>query len=206
MDAVVAWMLALPVFAERIPRRKHGRKLRVDVGHRVERGDASGHASPSEFKIRVAAGPCLDDAKTQLQASVLEVILHELCHIAAPARAHHNETFRRILQRAAREAWAIDVPIDLDRGDNDNRAYAMGHRITNELKKLIESGTVELFKARSKQAPSRTELAATLVRKRAEHATKMLARAERRLKLAKTLHKRWAEKLCYYERRAAKAS
>lgn len=199
-------MLALPVLAERIPKRKRGRKLRVDVGHRTEGDRANGHASPSEFKIRVAAGPCTDETKTQRQASVLEATLHELCHIAAPERANHNEAFRRILQRAAREAWGIDVPIDLDRGKRKNRAYAMDHAITAELKRLIESGTVELFQARPKQAPSRAERAATLVHKRAEHATKMFAHAERRLKLAKTLHKKWAETVRYYERKAVKAS
>lgn len=199
-------MLALPVFAERIPRRKLGRRLRVDVGHRTEGRFANGHASPWEFKFRVAAGPCTEGTRTQVQASVLEVTLHELCHIAAPARASHNETFRRILQRAAREAWGIDVPIDLDRGKRKNRAYTMDHVITAELKKLIESGTVELFQIRPKLIPSRAERTAMLVHKRAEHAAKMLTRAERRLKLAKTLHKKWAETVRYYERRAAKAS
>ncbi|MBI3203279.1 MAG: hypothetical protein HYZ29_17205 [Myxococcales bacterium] len=57
-----------------------------------------------------------------------------------------------------------------------------------------------------RSAPTRAERTAALVRKRAEHAGKMLAQAERRLKLAKTIHKRWAEKVRYYERRAGKAS
>lgn len=42
-----------------------------------------------------------------------------------------------------------------------------------------------------------------VVAERAEHAAKMLARAERRLKLARTIEKRWRAKVRYYERRAA---
>jgi hypothetical protein len=54
--------------------------------------------------------------------------------------------------------------------------------------------------------PSREERAARLVEEREAHAREMLARAERRKKLADTVAKRWRKRVRYYERLAAKRS
>lgn len=47
--------------------------------------------------------------------------------------------------------------------------------------------------------------ARNVVAERAEHAAKMLAKSERKLKLARTLASKWRAKVRYYERRAAAA-
>lgn len=194
VDAAVAWMLKLPVFNELIPKRKNGRKLQVDVGHRSR--TYSGRAWPSRFKIRVAAGP---DATP---AQVLVVCLHELTHIATP-RCHHNERFRRVLQRALREAWELAVPIDPPLGNSKLLAYAMDQLAMAALDTAIKLGEADTFPAKAVERKPRVTTRA-LVEKRAAHAATMLARAERKLKLAKTIRQRWATKVAYYERAAAK--
>jgi hypothetical protein len=81
----------------------------------------------------------------------------------------------------------------------------MDRRIMFALESLHKTDDLQIYPPEpAKPKPSRAEKTAALVDKRAAHAAKMLAKAERKLKLAKTVHKRWAEKVCYYERVTAK--
>lgn len=197
VDRAVAWALTLPVFAELIPKRKRGRRLAVSVGHKGERR-WSGHAKPYSFAIRIAGGPDV------VAAEVLEIVVHELSHVATPGHGH-DERFRRVLQRAFREAWGIEVPIDPERGDERAIAYAMDRSAMQQLRVKIEQGEVRTFPSLPRgPRPTRAELTKTTVERRAAHAVTMLRRAERRLKIAKSVHRRWAKKVGYYERQAAK--
>lgn len=201
VDAAVAAFRKLPVLADLIDGR---RAIQVDVGH-TSRGDASGVGGRAwgRRKIRIYGGPKADPA------CVLEVVLHELVHVALP-RMHHGERFRRVFARAAREAWGVDVPIDPDAGTSRGRresvlAYRQGDLVVKALRPLVAAGTVHTFPpAPAQPKPTRAERDARLVEKRAAHAVVMLRRAERRLKLAKTVQQRWSAKVRYYERQAAK--
>lgn len=196
VDKAVEGLLKLPALAQRIPKRKNGRKLRVSVGH-IPRA-FSGRAWPYSFRIYVAAAP---DAKPH---QVLVTILHELVHIATP-RASHGEEFRLVYRRALRQAWDIEINPDMEVGDRGLRAYAMDQLAEEMLAERISAGAVELYPPDPPAPkPERREVMAAVVERRAAHAATMLARAETRLKRAKTLHQKWAAKVRYYERAAAK--
>lgn len=191
LDAAFAAYRKLPPFVGNLG------PIKLAVGHRAE-ARWSGHAATYRRKIRVAFGP------SATKAEVLEVLMHEMVHMALPKREGHGERFRLTLRRAARELWGIECPLDEPPRDGVI-AYGMDFFIMARLEELVAAGKVETFPA-TEQAPrkSRAEATAALVEKRARHAATMLARAERRLKLAKTLHQRWHQKVAGYERRAAK--
>ncbi len=175
--------------------------IKFTVGHRVE-GRWSGHAVPYRRKFRVAYGPGATPAE------VLEVLMHEMCHMALPPRTMHNERFRLTLKRAAHELWGIDVPLlsGSDREAHSNAAYAMDSLIMAALEEKIACGEVELFKPEPKTKtpkPTRAELSEKMVEKRAAHTLKMLSRAEARAKAAQHTLTKWRKKARYYEQRAA---
>lgn len=174
-----------------------GRHIKVQVGHRAE-ARWSGHAAVYSRSLRVAYGP------SATKAEVLEVLVHEMCHLACPRREGHGERFRLTLRRAAKELWGIDVPLlkSSERGVEHNASYAMDRLIMDELEMLVAAGKVEVFPYEAPAAPRRSREA--LVEQRAAHAARMLARAETRLKRAKTLERKWRLKVNGYERRAAK--
>ena len=136
---------------------------------------------------------------------MLEVLVHEMVHLACPKREHHGERFKLTLRRAARELWGIEVPVvqGKDRGDEHNAAYAMDRLIMKALEGLIAEGKVETFPYEPKAVPRRSERMQALVEKRAAHAARMLARAEKRSKAAQRALTRWRTKVRYYERKAA---
>jgi hypothetical protein len=201
-------LAALPVFADCPQSVRRGVKL--DVVRSFTHWGVGGTAYMRERRIRIRI-PHFAHA-----AEMLEVLLHELTHLALPNSEHHGERFRRTLARAAREAWGIEVEpnppagvweIDtLDRPLDPPRrkisAYVLDSNIQAALKPLVESGTVTFPFPKPK--PTRAESSSALVEKRAAHAAKMLARAERRLKLARTVSAKWKAKVRYYERAAAK--
>ena len=67
-----------------------------------------GFAVPSQFRLSVTAYPGIRSG------DVLETLLHELVHLhvgrAAEAHAWHGPTFKRVLARAMREAYAVEIP------------------------------------------------------------------------------------------------
>lgn len=184
----------LPPFAGNL-----GRHIKITVGHRAE-ARWSGHAATYSRALRVAYGP------SATKAEVLEVLVHEMCHLACPKREAHGERFRLTLRRAAKELWGIEAPLlkSSERGENHNASYAMDGLIMAELEKLVAAGKVDTFPHEPKAAPSRSERTMALVEKRAAHAAKMLARAETRLKRAATIAKKWRAAVRRYERTAAK--
>ena len=97
---------ALPVFsdgplAERRPELK--------VRRASQRPNRLGFAVPSDFRLSVTAYPGIR------RGDVLETLLHELVHLhvgrAKEAHGWHGPTFKRVLSRAAREAYGVTIPI-----------------------------------------------------------------------------------------------
>jgi hypothetical protein len=122
------------------------------------------------------------------------------------ADAWRRELARIILtfRKACRELWGIDVPLDAP-ARQGCIAYGMGDVATAQLKEKIVRGEIETFPpAPATPKPSRAELTAKTVEKRAMHAAKMLTRAEKRSKAAQRALTKWREKVRYYERQAAK--
>ena len=197
IDKAFAAYRKLPPFAGNL-----GRHVTIVVGHRAE-ARWSGHAATYRRKIRIAFGP------SATKAEVLEVLVHEMCHLACPKREHHGERFKLTLRRAARELWGIEIPIaqGKDRGDEHNAAYAMDRLIMTALEGLVAEGKVETFPHEPKTAPSkptRAQRSTALVEKRAAHAVRMLTRAEKRAQSAQRTLAKWREKVRYYERQAAR--
>lgn len=170
--------------------------VKLEVAHRMELG-TRGTAWPVRRRLRIAAGP---DATPE---RVLEILVHEMVHLAVPRDTHHGERFRLTFRKACRELWGIDVSLDAP-ARGGVIAYGMGDIVTEILREKIARGEVDTFPATApKEKPSRAESTKKTVEKRAAHAARMHARAERRLKLAKTLAKKWKAKVDYYERVAA---
>ncbi len=194
VDAAVAHLQGLPVLVGLIGKRP----VKVDVGHHAE-GGCGGRAWPRQRKIRVYGGPDTTPAR------VLEVVVHELCHVATP-RHGHDERFRRVFQRAVREAWGVEVPIDVERDWHKNASYRMGEIVITELtvKIMRDELNLSVYATKPVEKAPRAELVQERVEKRAAHAVTMLRKAERKLALAKTVRARWAKKVGYYERQAAK--
>ncbi len=173
--------------------------VKIEVGHRSS-GSYSGRAWTRRRRMRVAFGP------GATKAAVLEVLVHEMCHLACPPREAHGERFRLTLRRAARELWGIEVPLlsGKNRAEEKNAAYKMDRLIMAELEARVAAGAVETFDFVAPEKSSRAERNNKLVEKRAAHAVKMLAQYERKLKLVRTLHRKWKAKVQRYERIAAK--
>jgi SprT-like family protein len=174
-------------------------KVKLEVAHRMT-GGTRGTAYTSRRKLRVAVGP---DATPE---RVLEVLVHEMCHLALPGDVGHGERFRLTFRRACSELWGIDVPLDAP-PVNGVVAYGMGQVATEKLHERIARGEIALFPPDSRveaPKPSRAELSVKLVEKRASHAVKMMTRAEKRAKAAQRTLAKWRKKVRYYERQAAK--
>ena len=171
--------------------------VKFEVAHRMELG-TRGTAWPRRRRLRVAAGP---DATPE---RVLEVLVHEMVHLAVPSDTHHGERFRLTFRRACRELWGIEVPLDAP-ARGGVIAYGMGDIASELLREKIARGEIELFPPTKKAPkPSRAERTSELVEKRAAHAVKMLARAEKRSKAAQKALTKWRVKVNYYERQAAR--
>jgi hypothetical protein len=209
LPALLRQLAALPVFGDTPNTVRRGIKL--DVGRSATPG-ARGVAFCRERRLRLVIGAW------STAADVAEVMLHELVHLALPDSADHGERFRLTLARAAREAWGIvtdphPAPAPwltdafgrpLNRPCQKIAAYVLDDNIRDALAPLIESGAVTLPAPPVPTRPTREAATEALIARRAEHAAKMLARAERRLLAARTIAKKWQGKVAYYERSAAK--
>lgn len=195
LDKALTTYKQLPPFRGNLGRRK----IELKVVHRLD-GGVGGRAYMRRREIRILAGP------DQPPERVLEVLVHEMVHLACPNH-HHDERFRRVLRRAFLELWGIDVPIDA-KPVRSNISYGMGEVATEMLREKIERGEIELFSPDlpkpAPPKPSRAEVMAKIVDKRAAHAMTMHKKAATRLKRAKTLEEKWRKKVRYYERQAAK--
>jgi hypothetical protein len=149
-------------------------------------------------RIRINAGPYATPER------LLEVLVHELVHLACPNH-HHDERFRRVFKRACAELWGIDVPLDA-KPVCGNVSYGMGEIAVEQLGEKIERGEIDTFPPDAKPAPKkrRAEATAKSVEKREAHALAMHKKAVTRLKRAKTIEEKWRKKVRYYERQAAK--
>lgn len=190
---------ALVAYSRMAPFKGSLGKIKLEVAHRMERG-TRGTAYMGRRKIRIAAGP---DAT---QERVLEVLVHEMTHLAVPNDVQHSERFRLTFRRACLNLWGIDVPLDAPpRGGCI--AYGMGDLASEKLKEKIANGEIELFKPDPKTQPTkptRAELSAKRVEKNEAHAIRMLARAEKDEKNAHERAAKWRRKVAYYERKAAR--
>ena len=102
--------------------------LRVDVAHYAYQPKRyRGTAFYRSGRIRIMGGAETPPART------LEVVLHELVHLATPDH-HHDALFRKVFARAVREAWIVEIPIDLKSAHRGHlRAYAMGDYLVGKL-------------------------------------------------------------------------
>jgi hypothetical protein len=189
-------LATLPVFDDAVQPVRRGIKL--DIGRSQRPSFVSGRAFGRERRLRIVV-PHYAHA-----AEILEVLLHELVHLAMPAASSHGERFRRTLARAASQAWGVEVDPNPPATSDNIRAYALDEHITAALKPLIESGAVVVPTPAPVAKPSRVEATEALVEKRAAHAVKMLTKAERDVKRAKTREQKWRTKVRYYERVAAR--
>jgi hypothetical protein len=103
IDQAVVEFRKLPVFRDHpIPS-----PLRVDVSIAAHRPTHyRGTAFYKSGRIRIMSG------RETPPARILEVLLHELTHMALPGHGH-DELFRKTFARAVREAWVLEIPIDL---------------------------------------------------------------------------------------------
>jgi hypothetical protein len=96
---------ALPAFADG-PLAKRRPQLKVRRASR--RPNRLGFAVPSEFRLSVTAYPGIRPG------DVLETLLHELVHLhvgrAKETHAWHGPTFKRVLNRAMRQAYGVAIP------------------------------------------------------------------------------------------------
>lgn len=191
---------ALAAYRKHRPFKGNLGRVELQVAHRSERG-TRGTAWINSRRIRIAVGPNATPER------VLEVLVHEMCHLACPQDTHHGERFRRVFQRACRELWGIEVPLDAEPRQG-NISYGMGDLVTAELHEKIHLDEIDLepfAPDAPKKKITRAEATAKLVEKREAHALKMHKKALTRLKRAKTAEAKWRKKVAYYERKAAKA-
>jgi len=170
--------------------------IKLQVVQRTDRG-TRGTAYMARRKIRIAVGP---DATPE---RVLSLLVHEMVHLVMPRDVHHGERFRLTFRRACLNLWGIEVPLDAPpRGGVI--AYGMSDLAEKLLQEKIARGETALFpRAPTMPKPSRAELSAKLVEKRAAHAIKMHTKALSALKRAETREAKWHKKVRYYERQAA---
>jgi hypothetical protein len=187
----------LPVFRDAPVSVRRG--VRLNITRSSKPRYIRGTAFSRSRRLRLVVGPWVH------AAHVLEYFLHELVHLALPPGTHHNARFRMTLARAAREAWGVLVDPHVERGSRQNAAYAVDDAIFAALVPLIETEQVIIPRPQPRPpAPTKRQQLAAVVTARAEHAFTMHARAKSRLARARTLERKWREKVRYYERKAAK--
>jgi hypothetical protein len=105
LDAELERLRAVPAFADG-PLAERRPELKVRRASR--KPNRLGFAVPSEFRLSVTAYPGIRPG------DVLETLLHELVHLhvgrAKEAHGWHGPTFKRVLNRAMREAYGIAIP------------------------------------------------------------------------------------------------
>jgi hypothetical protein len=146
-------------------------------------------------------------APTTTASWLLGTIVHELVHAALPSGANHGERFRLTLARAARELWGIEVSMEaVPRGKNGQaHRYGLDDLIEKALEPIaLAGGYPKRVVVVVDRAETRKRALGALVEKRAAHAARMLAKADRKLKLARTVRAKWQKRTAYYERVAAK--
>ncbi|HEX6782489.1 MAG TPA: SprT-like domain-containing protein [Solirubrobacterales bacterium] len=105
LDAEMDRLRALPVFADG---PLAGRRPELKVRRAGRKPNRLGFAVPTEFRLSVTAYPGIRPG------DVLETLLHELVHLhvgrAREAHAWHGPTFKRVLNRAMRQAYGVTIP------------------------------------------------------------------------------------------------
>ena len=194
-DALAQQMKSLPVFRD-CPRPIRGTRVVIVYTAYATGGYAHGNRM---VRIRVSSATKLE--------WLMMAMLHELVHAALPARVCHNERFRRTLARAAFEMWGISTDPNPKEANGRVARYGLDRILEASLKRLLETGLG--YPQRAPVAEGDKELRqrerrARLVEKRSAHAARMLRKAARRLKIARTVERRWRTKVQRYERIAAK--
>jgi hypothetical protein len=134
--------------------------------------------------------------------SVLEVLLHELVHIASTH--HHNDQFCALLVRTARTLWGVQVDgWTRAQAVDGKRAYGIDELIRAELKLKLEAGQITPAQVRRTAQEAVPAPVASLVERREERARKNLLRAEADMRKVQKRLSKWKDKVRYYERRAA---
>lgn len=104
LDDELERLRALPVFADG---PLAGRRPQLKVRRASRKPNRLGFAVPAEFRLSVTAYPGVRPG------DVLETLLHELVHLhvgrAREAHAWHGPTFKRVLNRAMREAYGTEI-------------------------------------------------------------------------------------------------
>ena len=104
LDAELERLRALPAFADG-PLAERRPQLKVRRASR--KPNRLGFAVPSEFRLSVTAHPGIRPG------DILETLLHELVHLhvgrAKEAHGWHGPTFKRVLNRAMREAYGVRI-------------------------------------------------------------------------------------------------
>jgi hypothetical protein len=105
LDAELERLQALPIFADG-PLAERRPELKVRRASR--KPNRLGFAVPAEFRLSVTVYPAIRPG------DVLETLLHELVHLhvgrAKEAHGWHGPTFKRVLNQAMRQAYAIAIP------------------------------------------------------------------------------------------------
>jgi hypothetical protein len=138
--------------------------------------------------------------------SVLEVLLHELVHVASTH--HHNDQFCALLVRTARTLWGVQVDgWTRAQAVDGKRAYGIDELIRAELKVKLEEGQITPCQVRIKAPRTAQEPApapvVSLVERRQARALKNLERAQADMRKVQKRLSKWKDKVRYYERRAA---
>jgi hypothetical protein len=178
--------------------RKYCRALKIKMPAMKVRHGATPGSSGRAWRQRIV----LTIGRGTSISRVMELLLHELVHVATQGH-HHDETFCATLVRAARELWGLQIEgwLTLPRGDKSKRAYAIDDLILRELTSLDVQPVVRVLAP----APpvSLTERRGKLMQRREERARKALAKAEAELRRLQKRLSKWRAKVRYYETRAA---
>jgi len=192
LDKALASIRKVPPFKGNLSRHIH-----FAVAHTTRSG-VSGRAWTRQQRMRIAAGT---DATPE---RVLQVLVHEMVHLALPPGIAHGERFRRTFQRACRNLWKIEVPLDAE-PSRGIIAYGMGRMAEKLLREKIEKGEIDLFPPDpEKPKPTREERMRMVVEARAEHAYVMHKRWAKKLAIAEGAEAKWRKKVRYYEQKAKK--
>ncbi len=198
VDAFVRQVKALPVFKD-CPRSIV--KTKVVFMHSAFGSSGWAHGN-KVARIRTTFASLLggsdqteEGAYTKRLAWLLDTIVHELVHCALPDKTGHNERFRLTFARAVRELWGLEVDPNPKNETGRVACYGLDGLIESHLESELREG--RLIYPKQAPAPAPDESATKALRRaiRAAHASKMLAKAETRLKRAETIAKKWRAKV-----------
>lgn len=121
---------------------------------------------------------------------------------------HWYDQGRRITLYVPREG-AVDADRIARTLDHEiDHTFGLVHKdmISAHERDVSWAAGLELPRRAKRAPPSAEERRALAVAKREEHARAMLKKARTRMKRAKTIERKWAKKVAYYDRKAAERS